>query len=68
MGRAFVERRPVQIADVLDDTDYDPRSREALQRGLGYRTFLGVPFFEKESLSELSDADAARSDRLPPGK
>ena len=47
MGRAFVERRPVQIEDVLDDTDYDPRSREVLQRRLGYRTFLGVPILRE---------------------
>ena len=43
MGRAFVERRPVMVEDVLADWNYDPRTRHVLQSVAGYRTFLGVP-------------------------
>jgi len=43
MGRAFVERRPVMVKDVLADANYDPRTRAVLQSVAGYRTFLGVP-------------------------
>ena len=43
MGRAFVDGRAVQIEDVLADPDYDPRTREVLQKATGYRSFFGVP-------------------------
>src|SRR5262249_4852009 len=43
MGRAFLEGRPVHVKDIDADPDYDPRTREVLQRGETYRTFLGVP-------------------------
>jgi GAF domain-containing protein len=43
MGRAFIDRVSVQFEDVLADPTYDPRTREVLQRPLGYRTFMAVP-------------------------
>src|SRR6266540_835709 len=43
IGRAFVDGRPVHVADIDADPDYDPRTREVLQRAAPYRTFLGVP-------------------------
>jgi GAF domain-containing protein/anti-sigma regulatory factor (Ser/Thr protein kinase) len=43
MGRAFIDGVSVQFEDVLADPTYDPRTREMLQRPLGYRTFMAVP-------------------------
>jgi len=40
MGRALLERRPVQIVDVLADEEY--RLHEA-QRIMGFRTLLAIP-------------------------
>ena len=40
VGRVLLEKRPVQIADVLADREYT--YLEAARKG-GYRTFLGVP-------------------------
>jgi class 3 adenylate cyclase len=40
MGRALLERRPVQIVDVLADTEY--RLNDA-QRIMGFRTLLAIP-------------------------
>ncbi|HEY7247192.1 MAG TPA: GAF domain-containing protein, partial [Xanthobacteraceae bacterium] len=47
MGRAFVERQPVQFEDVLAELDYDSRTREILQRTLRYRTFMAVPILKE---------------------
>jgi PAS domain S-box-containing protein len=47
MGRAFVERQPVNVADVLADPDYDQRTREVLQSLTKYRTFLAVPIIRE---------------------
>jgi GAF domain-containing protein len=49
MGRAFVDREPVQFEDVLAEFDYDPRTREVLQRALKYRTFMAVPILKDGS-------------------
>src|SRR6516162_962341 len=43
MGRAFIDGVSVQFEDVLADPTYDPRTREVLQRPLGYRTIMAVP-------------------------
>src|SRR6266511_6437843 len=43
IGRAFVDGRPVHVADIDADPDYDPRTREVLQRAAPYRTYLGIP-------------------------
>ena len=43
MGRAFIDGDSVQFEDVLADPTYDPRTRDVLQRPLGYRTFVAVP-------------------------
>gem|GEM_PF-144445 len=43
IGRAFVDREPVHVEDIEADPDYDPRTREVLQRAAPYRTYLGVP-------------------------
>jgi class 3 adenylate cyclase/putative methionine-R-sulfoxide reductase with GAF domain len=52
MGRAMLERAPVQIIDVLADTEYE--LAEA-QRIAGFRTILGVPMFrDGEPIGVLS--------------
>jgi GAF domain-containing protein len=43
MGRAFVDRRPVHIADIEADPDYDPRTLATLKAAAPYHTFLGIP-------------------------
>jgi signal transduction histidine kinase len=43
-GRVLLERKPVQIADVLGDPDY---SMSELQKKGGYRTTLGVPLLRE---------------------
>jgi two-component system, NtrC family, sensor kinase len=40
LARTVLERKPVQIADVLADPDY---SFQEVQKRMGYRTILGVP-------------------------
>jgi GAF domain-containing protein len=44
VGRALVERRAVQIADVLADSEY---AYNEVQRRAGYRTFLAVPMLRE---------------------
>lgn len=52
MGRAMLERAPVQIVDVLADPDYE--LAEA-QRIAGFRTILGIPMFrDGEPIGVLS--------------
>jgi signal transduction histidine kinase/DNA-binding response OmpR family regulator len=46
MGRAFVDRKPVQFKDVLTELDYDSRTREILQKRTKYRTFMAVPILK----------------------
>ena len=46
MGRAFVDRQPVQFKDVLAELDYDSRTREVLQKTAKYRTFMAVPILK----------------------
>jgi signal transduction histidine kinase len=46
MGRAFVDRQPVQFNDVLAELDYDSRTREVLQKTAKYRTFMAVPLLK----------------------
>jgi two-component system, NtrC family, sensor kinase len=45
MARAVLERRPLQVADVLADPDYTLRDA---QQQLGYRTVLGVPLLRED--------------------
>ena len=45
VGRTLLERRPVQIVDVLTDPEY--RLGEA-QRAGGYRTILGIPMLRDD--------------------
>jgi len=40
IGRTVLERRPVQVADVLADPDY---TLQEMQKKIGFRTILGVP-------------------------
>ena len=47
VGRVLLERKPVQIADVLADPDY--RLRE-IQRLGGFRTHLGLPLLREADL------------------
>ena len=47
VGRVLLERKPVQIADVLADPDY--RLREVQRLG-GFRTHLGLPLLREADL------------------
>jgi GAF domain-containing protein len=47
IGRIEMERRPVQIADVLGDPEY---THHELQKILGYRSTLGVPLLRENML------------------
>jgi len=47
VGRVLLERKPVQIADVLADPEY--RLRE-FQRLGGFRTHLGLPLLRQDSV------------------
>ena len=60
IGRAFVDGRPVHIEDVRTDPDYDPRTREVLQRAAPYRTYLGIPIIRTACRSGRSAAGARR--------
>jgi GAF domain-containing protein len=44
LGRTVLERKPVQITDVLADPDY---SFHEVQKRMGYRTILGVPMLRE---------------------
>ena len=46
LGRTVLERRPVQIADVLADPDYRVHD---VQQTLGFRTVLGIPLMREGS-------------------
>lgn len=46
IGRAFLDGRPVHVADVRKDPDYDPKTLEVLQRAAPYRTYLGIPILQ----------------------
>jgi len=43
MGRAFLERQPINVEDVLSDPEYDQRTQSDILTATGYRSFLGVP-------------------------
>jgi len=47
MGRAFVDAQPAHLADVLSDSDYDPRRVEVLQSVARYRSFLALPILRQ---------------------
>ena len=44
VGRTVLERRPVQVADVLADRDY---TLQTIQQKVGQRTVLGVPLLRE---------------------
>jgi GAF domain-containing protein len=44
IGRTVLERKPVQIADVVSDPEY---SFQEVQQKIGYRTVLGVPLLRE---------------------
>ena len=44
LGRTVLERRPVQVADVLADPDY---TLQEIQKKFGFRTILGVPLLRE---------------------
>ena len=46
-GRVELERRPIQIADVLQDPEYTYLEGQKLQ---GYRTMLGIPLLREQTL------------------
>jgi len=45
IGRAVLERKPIQVADVLADPEYAFRE---VQQKIGYRTVLGVPLLRED--------------------
>ena len=44
IGRTVLERKPIQVADVLGDPEY---SFQEVQQKIGYRTVLGVPLLRE---------------------
>jgi GAF domain-containing protein len=44
LGRTLLERRPIQVADVLADPDY---TLQDMQKKIGFRTILGVPLLRE---------------------
>jgi signal transduction histidine kinase len=44
IGRTVLERKPIQVADVLADPEYSFRE---VQQRIGYRTVLGVPLLRE---------------------
>ena len=44
LGRTVLERKPVQVADVLSDPDY---LLQEVQKRVGFRTVLGVPMLRE---------------------
>src|SRR5262249_56063562 len=44
LGRTVLERKPIQVADVLADPEY---SYHEVQQKIGYRTVLGVPLLRE---------------------
>jgi GAF domain-containing protein len=44
IGRTVIERKPIQVADVLADPEY---SFQEVQQKVGYRTALGVPLLRE---------------------
>jgi len=44
IGRTVLERKPIQVADVLADPEY---SFQAVQQKIGFRTVLGVPLLRE---------------------
>jgi signal transduction histidine kinase len=54
-GRAAAQRRPVQVADVLDESTYDVARVRAVFGRHGYRSLLGVPLlFENQIVGVLA--------------
>jgi signal transduction histidine kinase len=50
MGKAAATRAPVQVADILNERDYDvARIRDVMAR-LGYRSVLSVPLLREERI------------------
>jgi GAF domain-containing protein len=45
LGRTVLERRPVQVEDVLADPDY---TLQEMQKRIGFRTILGVPLLRED--------------------
>ena len=50
IGRTLVERRPVQIVDVMEDPEY---TAWEVQKAGGFRTIMGVPMMRNEDLIGL---------------
>ena len=44
LGRTVLERRPIQVSDVLADPDY---TLQEVQKRVGFRTVLGVPLLRE---------------------
>ena len=65
VGRTMMEGRPVHVADVLADPEY--QMIEAAQM-VGIRTTLGVPCYAKKRRSGFSSCNARRFGRSPTSK
>jgi adenylate cyclase len=50
IGRTLVEKRPVQMPDVLADAEY---TAHEIQRAGGYRTLLGIPMMHGDEMVGL---------------
>jgi two-component system NtrC family sensor kinase len=59
IGRVAMERRPVQIPDVLQDPEY---THQELQKILKYRSTLGIPLLRGDALIGIFALNRARAE------
>ena len=56
-GRVWLERRPIQIPDVMEDREFTYREG---QKVIGYRTLLGVPLLRGDELIGIFSINRSR--------
>jgi signal transduction histidine kinase/CheY-like chemotaxis protein len=48
VGRAAATRRPLEVADLLQEQEYSPTGTRAILRQLGYRSLLAIPLLRED--------------------
>jgi PAS domain S-box-containing protein len=62
-GRVELERRPIHIADVLQDPEYTYLEGQKIQ---GYRTMLGIPLLRQDALVGIFSINRTRFEPFTP--